>query len=624
MTERMVRLAVALLTPAVAAAADAPNLYLYRACELADPTLCPGGVPDAAAFDAVYEDPSSAPPIYPAGGSGAYTRVILPKCEDGSSGATCPNGPGPTDPIRCSDGTRPLYYIRPSPTGSSKWWIRTGPGGKSCGEDDAINCYDEYVSDETDFSSAFSGYAERRNLQGVMSTAADNLFADWNKVWVDKCSADPHIGHRTRPGYRVDLASGDQVTLYFHGYRIRLAMLEHLRATTTIGGATQIVFGTMSNGSQSAYKSIDHLAGFVSSRVAPDAEVVLVASGGPAPDVEAAYADAFGTFPPDDAYPRARFRAGYPTSVSGSICGAGLSGCISGTCTYDAFMDDEGCFPYHEGRGLGGAWVFPRMRSDYPAGSVVPHGGDYEDHVLWGTEAGMSPLWEPLDRSCLYTHGVTYAESDLRACRDPAHVLTYHVSTPVFTTAQLGDPIIRAYGRGWAPFDHDGDGAWGTMHKGRVYSRPDYIGTARSTIAQLDTHGNGRTGFETGARGAFVDNTVDHAALRQNSLLHRTMRDGAGVSAELQLYLMTWLDGRRDTTFCVDAEDRTYFEDQVPLFSYVGAPFGPMSCKTDGCNLGTPLAYPCPYSDPSVTGYQMCQDPYANQADTVTHACVLP
>lgn len=607
-----------------AQAADAPNLYLYQACQSGDPEMCPGGTPDLARFDALFDDPAADTSRYPAGGSGPYVRHILPKCEDGSAGPLCPNGSGPTDPIRCTDGTRPVYYVDLSTTGSTRWVLRSGKGGQTCSSEDTENCYDEYDGSEADFSTANGALRQFKSFGGIMSNAADNLFRDWNQVWLDKCTADDGLGHRTWPGYTVDPATGDQVEVYFHGFRVLLALLEDLRSQG-LGSATQIAFYTMSGGSSAAYRSIDQVEQIITAAIAPAAEVVLVAAGSPAPDVEDAWEDTFGTAPADDAYPRARFRMSFLASANGSICGGGLSGCSLGTCLYQDLVDGFNCFPKHDNRGMALQWAFPALRASYPAGAVLPPGGTWEAYASYGLEStALHPLWDPSDRSCLATHQVAYGEADPIACRDPNHLLRYHVSTPVFLSKGLADVGVRVYGRPWAPIDHDGDGLWGTAYKGRTWSREDMVRISRRGVQHVDLQASGALGFEAGQRGAFIDNTVAHESLTREAHLHRTMRDSAGVEAEMQTYLMAWLDGARDQLFCVDAEDRAYLHQEVPRYSYVGAPFGPASCTAVGCAIGTPYELPCPYSDPTLVSYQACLDPYANTADTVNHTCTLP
>jgi hypothetical protein len=172
---------------------------------------------------------------------------------------------------------------------------------------------------------------------------------------------------------------------------------------------------------------------------------------------------------------------------------------------------------------------------------------------LWGVDSGVTETW---DASCVLAHA---GDDDLRACRDTRHVLSHHLSTPVFFAAQIADrnlwaihsqytrwvldrPALPVDGAVWSPYDM----------KLRVEKLAEVIAgyETRSACADADI---GRHGF-------FIDNTVDHMAVIELSKLARRMKANTGENDgryyQLQEYLDYWLDPVASPTVrCLDSND---------------------------------------------------------------------
>lgn len=616
----LIAAASALVASPAAMARDYPNLFLAHACRSGDPAFCPGGTPDLARFEAMYIDPSSEPGEYPPA-AGPYTRHDVPMCEDGTNSAACANGAGPTDPIACTDGTRPVYYTRLNPA-SDRWLFHIQSGGSTCGTHQTENCMDLYERKPDRLSSALGRNPDHDSLSGVYSSDADNLFRDWNVVYIRRCVGDGNMGHRTRANYKLDPGpSPDRADVYFHGWRVLRAVLEDLRGgAARIEDAAQLDFTTMSYGSAHVYLYIDYLADHFHSEFNAATDVRLVASGFVEPSLEAQYFMRFGSWPADDQFPLLPFMVEAPNSTS--VCGNRPSLCSLGNCDYQDKIDSHKC-KNKDVVPILGWYTFPGVYSWAPDNPWME--GVYAKFNMWGAENGMHPDWNVLDRSCLAAHRSYGVLWDPAACRDRMHVLTYHVSTPVFLTAQLGDVTVRtAAGGAYNAVNHDGDHpGLGTPWVISVYHRTDFVPAVRTQVDRIGRLADGAFGFETGPRGAFIDNTVDHTGLNARATQHRTMLDDAGTLHESQDYLMAWLNGPGEDRFCVDAEDELYISDFVPKYHYRNSPLGPTSCSTRGCDLPGPIDYPCPYSDPGYTGEPACADPYANQADSAKHVCLF-
>ena len=212
---------------------------------------------------------------YPDTGAGKpYQRFFVPMCEDGSNttkGETaCADG---KPIIQCTDGTRPVFYYDPGTT--DKWIIHIQSGDITCSTSSrGQNCWqlDEEQGRENlaHFSTAWAENDDTIAVKGLMRSS-NSPFADYNRVFIDKCVGDRNRGDKTVQNYPFvakDGTSVDQGTVYFHGFRILKALLPLLNqggAGNGIANASQISFAANSNGSNGLYMYLDHLADFIHS-----------------------------------------------------------------------------------------------------------------------------------------------------------------------------------------------------------------------------------------------------------------------------------------------------------------------------------------------------------------------
>lgn len=593
--------------------AQFPNLFAFKACLSGDPEFCPGGQFDQNAFNQMYANPAANATHYPSGGTGPYVRRVVPACEN----APC----APEELIRCTDGTRPIYkYKEGAGIGVNKWIIKIQGGGVTC---DTGDCGVKYFSSDRDhFSSAYGRNPERSNALGILSTRSDNLFRNFNLVILDKCVGDRNLGDVAVADYQY--APGVTGPVYFHGFLIIKALLQDLRTqagtTPDLEDAELIVFLTQSNGSNGGYLYMDRLRDFVLSEIAAPGhvpDVRYLASGfiRPGPEVEYAL-NHQGTFPASASIPYSDVRGHVddPT-VATNICGDGYD---PATPSYQAWMN--------EGRIAGGGKTClfgvgkddPRgIGSMYFSTAEYREGKEAERLALWGATDATPTI----DASCYQAHQST---GDTEACNDSTHMLLYHLTTPTFFGAQVGDRKLRT-GRlsGWTTvfdplycdtgdpnchsenfrgdLDHEGnprpsEGAWQ-----KEDFRKRVLQIMHERFKSRSPHQEQPDGV---GHGAFIDNTVDHMGFSEISKLRRTMRPLSGADAlELQEYLRQWFDpADRRPVVCID-EGPLYDIEFMPSVLMPDAP-PELQCASGA------------YHDPNkpMDPQQGCNDPYPNIA----------
>ncbi len=169
---------------------------------------------------------------YPDTGAGKpYQRFFVPMCEDGSNTTkgetTCADG---KPIIQCTDGTRPVFYYDPGTT--DKWIIHIQSGNITCSTSSrGQNCWqlDEEQGRENlaHFSTAWAENDNTIAVKGLMRSS-NSPFADYNRVFIDKCVGDRNRGDNTVQNYPFVAKDGTSVgqgTVYFHGFRILKALL---------------------------------------------------------------------------------------------------------------------------------------------------------------------------------------------------------------------------------------------------------------------------------------------------------------------------------------------------------------------------------------------------------------
>jgi len=538
------------------------NPFEYRMCLVRDINWCPNGDDfQATLFDEMYINPALGAdpayfwdstlsptttvmiPHYPTSTTGALTRYTVDFCE---AGAPTLDGKCPAvydyDVIRCVDGTRPLFYFEPGQgVHANRWIFQIQGGGWTCDE----NCPTSYLQpgNRPDASSAYNENASRRNAVGIFSNSADNIFRNYNVVMLDKCFGDRNMGDTTYTDVYTALGGLEEGTgpVYFHGYRVILGALRRLEREFNLGEAEQIVFIAQSNGSKGAYHYIDQLSNHISTTLGITAPVYLVAQSFlmPGPEVEyyfehdewpASYTD----IPTSTAAPGI---INAPNTPQTGACGPG----------FDPSSPDYFAWVL-QGRQVDGGRTCPVSDPVYTEAGAngqiyatedLTNGTEAHLFAIWGADNGPTVTW---DESCVAAHA-----GDLRACRDPLHVLSHHLQTPTFFSAQLADRNVRTIDEihtRWTAANV----WWPEDMKQRVELLAEVIGGYHSSDCMDDNLG--RHGF-------FIDNTVDHMAMIEMSKLTRPMRANSGLEAgfnfQQQHYLMYWLDPSAPTVQCLDS-----------------------------------------------------------------------
>jgi len=515
------------------------NMLVARNPELAD------------LMDDLYWDPASQTEAYPATPTDrAFERRFVPACEDGTtpSDRTCTSG----EPIRCTDGTRPVYYYRPGSNG--RWIIHIQNGGVMCMVDygdnyisaQTLNCWTAYT--ELDKAEAFSSIKAppTRNYEGIYLPEASNLFNDYNLVVLDKCVGDRNMGAATIEDYEYRTGQHPNQLVhrgpvYFHGQRIVRAVVKDLAADPAAQPMDQVMFQAHSNGSMGLYLFIDSLADYVRS-LAPNADVrglagVMVRSS---LELEAT-ADA------------------------------------NGDTDYSTFYDNLGGF----------SDLAFTMKTDAasPANGLWASARTYEPDRLegrrythWGAlDVASGPA---MDTSCLAAHGV-----DPTPCMDYMHVLMNHVSTPLFLTPSLYDNNVSTAALHTFTIDFDTqtdcDPGAACCHDANfeatadcsafddepnfyaqpaTYSRDGYAQRCHDTLramwelfrteSEMGSNCAGSTcdssPLPSPMHGAFADDIASHDGMLDPSIMTAVIE-----GKQLQEYLKAWIEDDTEV-FCVD------------------------------------------------------------------------
>ncbi len=581
------------------------NLFEYRMCLARDSNWCPYGndfratlfnqmyITPALGADPAYfwdSSPLTATTVmtshYPTSTVGALTRYAVDFCEAGmpTLDGRCP-AVYDYDVIRCVDGTRPLFYFEPGQGAHANRWIfYVQIGGWTCDE----YCPTSYLQpgNLAHASSAYNENASHRNAVGIFSNSPDNIFRNYNIVMLDKCFGDRNLGDTTYTGVYTGIGGLEEGTgpVYFHGYRVILGALRRLEREFNLGDAEQIVFVTQSNGSNGAYHYIDRLSDHISTTLGITAPVYLAAQSYllPGPEVEyyferdewpANYTD----IPTSTAAPGI---INAPNTPQTGACGPG----------FDPSSPDYFAWVL-QGRQVDGGrtcsvsdpvYTEAGANGQIYATEDFASGTEARIFALWGADNGPTVTW---DESCVAAHA---SDPDLRACRDSLHVLSHHLQTPTFFSAQWADRTLRAideYQTRWT----EANVWWPEDMKLRVELLAEVIGGYhRSDCAD----GN------LGSHGFFIDNTVDHMSMIEMSKLTRPMRANSGREAgflfQQQHYLMYWLDPSAPTVQCLDS-GALYDAEFAPTDAVANWPQG-VRCATGYYSGG---------SQP----YQGCDDP---------------
>lgn len=604
------------------------NIFEYRMCLAQDSNWCPNGDDfKSTLFDEMYENPALGAdpayfwddegvmtPHYPTSTVGTLTRYSADFCEDGTpdlEDGTCPDVYD-LDVVRCLDGTRPVFYYEPgSGADANKWLFKIQNGGLECSDD--CPTVSILPLNRKDFSSAYNENGTTGVGTAIFSNNSDNLFKDYNVVMLDKCFGDRNLGDATYTdvftgSLDIDVGTGP---VYFHGYRVILAVLRRLEREFNLADAEQIVFTTHSNGTNGAYHYIDRLSDHISTTLGISASVRLVASSYilPGPEVEfffeegywpENYTDIPGSITSDPGIINA------PNTPPTGACGPGF----------------DRADPYYshwilEGRNANGGKICYSIDPDTANGGAdgkayatedFQSGREAFNFTVWGVDNGVTVTW---DQSCVDAHA---SDPDLRACRDPRHVFTHHLQTPTFFSAQLADRGLRLVAHALSTWSPEGNVWWPEDMKLRVEKLAEVISgyETRSDCADDDL----------GAHGFFIDNTVEHMSVNVPSKMARQMKANTGTESgtnfQFQEYLMYWLQPSTPTVQCLDSNPiydaefmPPYIEPPTPLISYPILEW-PANVR---CQTGYYPGGSQPYQSCDDPGFGDPTDPTLNKAD---------
>ena len=642
-------ISLALLFGSQANASTLPNLFLAAQCDIMGP-FCPAGGTgyDLIGFNDLYDNPLSHPAEYPPSGQGDLIRHVLWQCEDAAvanSGPLADECPDGSEPIRCLDGTRPLFYLEEGPAplegqgpGDSSKWMIDLHSGSSPG-----TCHDSIVSTKPcggvyNLAHEANLLGKPAKLQSLSSTMAPHrirgegimdssppvvphLFEEWNRVDMDRCMADSYLGAATslnnpaldaeQMGVDINGDGTDDIIdeTYHHGSRMVEALFNQLAAETQEGNdfasATQVM---MINYSDGAYWSPIGVDGWRDSYLATGgtARFVFALSDYLAPSPESAYFISSGmTWPFDETTDTTAAYA----SLEGTLI-ADSGAFADPLCTPPGALTDYFAVLANYG--------FGTPPADCGKGQVGAQGRyiNFSEDVR--NAARLEDWGAPINADCLAVHpDVPAGRPHPDPCADPAHIVRLHLQTPTFFAVHAGSAPVRNTGKiDWVQDTPSGP-ALGNGRQGKVtFSAREH---ARQTRFLAQSAWN-RPGAQ---HGGFVDNTMDHWSLAGTHFeeLFKLMEADDGIVYTQEEFLNSFMAGGASHQ-CVDWGH---------IYILDGAPYA----ETDINWPWTPGTLQCPQDgiiDPNGVARQsidfnppgFCWDPGPNKANGYNSACVAP
>ena len=148
-----------------------------------------------------------------------------------------------TDPKAvCMDGSQGGVYVRPSPTGSTKWIFSLQGGGECVTE---RRCKPAAASSPLGsskfFKKNYTFWGDSTTHFIDASCTGNPTLCDYNMVYMPYCSQDLWTGQRTTVG-------PDTWGLYFSGRWIIKAVMDLLSATHDLKGASEVILSGNSAG----------------------------------------------------------------------------------------------------------------------------------------------------------------------------------------------------------------------------------------------------------------------------------------------------------------------------------------------------------------------------------------
>jgi len=190
---------------------------------------------------------------------------------------------------RCNDGTPASIYVRAAtnPDHATKWVVYFKGGSQCLYWDDCVDRWCEETSLMTSL-----GHTPSKHRDGLMNPAlADNIFGEWNHVYVPYCTSDLHSGTGEDIVMDDPLGVGPSFTMNFKGHHVYQAVVDVLEAGPVSDDGTEslppietadlVLYSGSSAGGGSVFLNLDRFAarfptldvrGLVDSHGAPQPE----------------------------------------------------------------------------------------------------------------------------------------------------------------------------------------------------------------------------------------------------------------------------------------------------------------------------------------------------------------
>jgi len=331
--------------------------------------------------------------------------------------------------VRCVDGTRPVLYVDPAASGPSNDWLITFTGGAICRAEDSDQngsyedgqfCLDRYFGGEAGSMGTATDPAMKQlgntpaTSEGILkpNPALNPVFAEYNRVRVEKCAWDHHNGRVTHVGLGALDPSNEPVTytLFQHGKLIAHLALDELRGD--FGTGEGISYTTWVEQGGQVVEQLETLPALERAET-----VVVMAHSGSAHGLLHnidGFADRLESWADFAGDVRVVLDASFQLAAENEVSfDPGQSGDL-----YDHI--------YTGNTSEAGAYD----------GELYWDGSYAAEYEAWMADPG-DPLEAMFDASCV---GVHEGAGEAWKCRDRHHVLFNHLTTPFLVREDFSDP----------------------------------------------------------------------------------------------------------------------------------------------------------------------------------------
>ncbi len=169
----------------------------------------------------------------------------------------------------CSDGTKPIYYLKKGFGSGTNRWIIWLEGGGACGSDDPNNPLWCGLRKGLPLSTSNGFLATVNDLQGILSKSAsfNPDFYSYNQIYVHYCSNDFWGGN----GTQKIITKNTNEKFWFSGRKIIEALVLDLKAKHKFNNATNLILTGSSAGGAGIVMNADEIK-----KTMPQADVVTL------------------------------------------------------------------------------------------------------------------------------------------------------------------------------------------------------------------------------------------------------------------------------------------------------------------------------------------------------------